>query len=351
MVKVADEPGLEAWGKRWNKKVHADVVFDPADEQLVPHAISIGIPALDIMLGGGIPRGRTTIVYGEYSSGKTLLTQFIIAAAQRQGGKAIFFDVERTFDPRWFEATGVSLDKNKLKVARPRNLEQCFDMVVDALENLRPDVIVVDSIPAMVPSAMMRDKRGKLVEMAEKDFRGLAARKMTEGVAKATAYNQTSALIFVNQVRVDMGVTFGSPDKMPGGKGLGFHASIIIRMRKGGWLTTETEKGEADLSSFVKVDKEETPRIGCMLKMRTEKNKIAPPMQRCEFKFFFTGEVDPTGSLVHLAVTRGVISENKGYYVVPGIKGKIHGRRQLEARIKSDAELERMLIEGVQEVV
>ena len=345
------DKALEAFGQRWNKKAKAEVAFDPEDSVLNPDAISLDIPAVDMMLGGGMPRGRTSIFIGEPSSGKTLLTQLSIAAAQRRGGRAMFFDIERTYDARWFALTGVDTGPDKLLVARPRSLEQCFDMVTDALENVKPDILVVDSIPAMVPQAMMHDERGKPVEMAKKDFRGLTARKITEGVAKATQYNQTTALVFINQLRINMGVTFGNPESMPGGKALKFYASLIMRVRKGKWLTTATESKDGfDEEDFTSLeDEKDARRIGFVLRLRTEKNKCAPPWQDCDLKFFFNGAIDPMGSLIHLAIQRGVIEAVGGFYTLPGVAKKMHGIDAVEAAIRADEALKDRLVTEIRE--
>jgi recombination protein RecA len=340
---------LEAFGKRWNKKARSEVAFEPEAKVLNPDAIPLDIPAVDLMLGGGMPRGRTSIFIGEPSSGKTLLAQLTIAAAQRRGGRAMFFDIERTYDAKWFALTGVDTSPERLIVARPRSLEQGFDMVVDALESVRPDVIVVDSIPAMVPKAMMLDKRGKRVEMAESDFRGLTARKITEGVAKVTQYNQTTALVFINQLRINMGVTFGNPESMPGGKGLKFYASLIMRVRRGKWLNTATEgREEFDEDGFATLeDDKEARRIGFMLRLRTEKNKCAPPWQDCDLKFFFDGAIDPMGSLIHLAVQSGVIEVTGSYYKLPGLDKKLQGLGAVEKAIRADEELKDRLVTDI----
>ena len=336
--------GLEEWGKRWNKKTRTDVAFDPSAEELMPDDIPIQIEAVDEILGGGIPRGRTTVLFGESSSGKTLLSQLIIASAQRQGGKAMFFDIERTYDPKWFAITGVDTSPEKLIVVRPRSLEQTFDMVIDALENMHPDVIVVDSIPSMVPDAMLK------VEMSDKDFRGLQARKVTEGVRKANHFNQSTALVYINQLRVDMGVSFGNPESMPGGKGLRFWTSLLIRMRRGQWLTDKTENRD-DLEDFTSVDeKKNAKRIGFMLKLRVEKTKISSTtFEECELKFFFTGEMDAMGSLINLAIQRGVIGAARGYYEIPGIDKKIHGLGAVEKLLKGDEKLKASIIAKIKE--
>ncbi len=334
---------LRSFGQRWNKKTKSEVAFEPEAEILSPEAVPLDIPAVDLMLGGGIPRGRTSILIGEPSSGKTLLSQLVIAAAQRTGGTAMFFDIERTYDAKWFALTGVDTSPEKLLVVRPKSMEQTFDMVIDALKKVKPMVIVVDSIPAMVPQDVMK------ASMEDKDFRGLSARKITEGVAKATQYNNETALIFINQLRVNMGVKFGNPESMPGGKGLKFHASLIMRVRRGTWLTDASE-GEKDEDGFSTLeDDKDAKRIGFMLRLRTEKNKCAPPWRDCELKFFFNGTIDPLGSLIHLAQQRGIIEVTGSWFKLPGVEAKLHGLGAVEKAIREDEDLKARLVTEIQE--
>jgi recombination protein RecA len=260
-------PSLSEWGKVWNTKTKRSATFDPEDDDLIPEALSTEIPALDAMLGGGFCRGRTTTIFGEPSSGKTLLSQLLIAAAQRQGGRAMFFDVERTYDPRWFRMTGVDTDYEKLIVVRPANLEQSFDMLSDALVKVKPDVIVVDSIPAMVPKAILD------ADMEKQDFRGVHARKITEGMGQCTQDNTNTVLVFINQTRIAMNVRFGSPESLPGGKGIRFYSSVLLRTRRGTWLYDSGEGTDMDEWE----EDTEKPKIGFTLKLRAEKNKLAPP--------------------------------------------------------------------------
>ena len=336
---------LRSFGQRWNKKTKSEVAFEPEAEVLSPDAVPLEIPAVDLMLGGGMPRGRTSIFIGEPSSGKTLLSQLTIAAAQRAGGKAIFFDIERTYDAKWFALTGVDTRPEKLLVVRPESLEQGFDMICDALKKVKPEVIVVDSIPAMVPQDVM-DK-----DMVDKDFRGLEPRKITAGVKKATQFNQTTALIFINQLRVNMGVKFGNSESMPGGKGLKFHASLLVRVRKGSWLTDATESNtDRDEDGFTTLEADtNSRRIGFMLRLRTEKNKCAPPWQECALKFFFNGVIDPLGSLIHLAMQRGVIEVTGSWFKLPGVEKKLHGLPAVEEAIREDEDLKTLLVTEIRD--
>lgn len=332
---------LKEFSKRWNKK-SGEIAFDPTDARLAPVPVSLDMPAVDMILGGGVPRGRITVVVGQESSGKTLLSQLIIAAAQRRGGTCIFIDNERTFDERWFRLTGVDTNSERLLVLRPTTLEQTFDAACDALVSVQPDVLVLDSIAALVPQDMLKK------DMEDKDFRGLAARKITEGVKKLTQFNRGTAVVLINQLRIDMGVKFGNPETMPGGRGLRHAASLIIRTRQGKWLTTASE-GEGDALDSVD-DEKEARRIGFLLRLRTEKSKVTVPYQTCDLKFYFTGEVDPLGSLVHLALQRGVIVEPvKAYFELPGVTSKVHGRAAVEELLRDNEELRTRIIEAVKE--
>ena len=304
------------------------------DEQLRPKAVPLGMPAVDKVLGGGIPRGRTSVFVGEPSSGKTLLAQLTIAAAQRAGGKAIFVDVEHTFDPDWFALTGVEVDPKKLLILRPRNLEQGFDMITEALDDVRPDVLVLDSIPALIPDDMLKAK------MAEKDFRGLAARKITEGVGKITQANVSTAVILINQLRIDMSVTYGNPERMPGGKALRFYASLIVRLRRGKWLTDQFED-EDDLPDLDEIDPKDVAFTGFMLKLRTDKNKQAAPFQQTEVKFYFSGKIDPLSSFIELAIRGGLITKRGSFYEITdaNVARKFHGISNLEEYLRECPEL------------
>lgn len=332
---------LSNFGEQWNTKTKSDVAFPPDAEDLNPGYIPLGIPTVDMMLGGGIPRGRTSIFVGEESSGKSLLAQLVIAAAQKQGGRAIYVDSEHTFSAPWFALTGVNVsDPDKLLVLRPRNLEQGFDMVTEALEEVRPDVLVVDSIPAMVPRAMLE------AEMSEQDFRGLAARKITEGVAQCTSINQSSALIFINQLRLNMSIAYGNPERMPGGKGIRFYASLILRVRRGKWLTSADTHDTLDFDDLSSLeDGKEKPRIGFMLRIRNEKSKVSPPWQETELKFFFNGAIDPMGALIHLAVKRGIIQASSSWFTLPGLENKLHGIPAVEEYLRKNEDMKSNIVE------
>lgn len=337
---MADET-LEAFGARWDKKAKHQVSFEAGDDELAPGFIPLDLPMLDDILGGGFPRGRTSMLIGEPSSGKTLVSQLLIAAAQRHGGTAIYVDAERTFSAKWFNQTGVDVAKEKLLVLRPDSLEQAFDMIVDALRTVEPDVVVIDSVAALVPQAVVE------ADMEDKDFRGVFPRKMTEGVAKVTIFNKRTAIVLINQLRTAMNVKFGNPESLPGGRALRHACTMVLRTRRGRWLLLSGQ-GEEATESFAEVDpKEDQHRVGFALRLRTDKNKLAPPWQETELKFKFTGEVDPLGALVTLAIERKVIAASHGFYELPGVEQKVHGREALEDMIRDDEQLRADLLAEV----
>lgn len=326
---MSDRTDLEAFGDRWNKKTKAEVAFDPQDAELDQGVVSTGLDTVDNILGGGFPRGRISMLYGAESAGKTLLTQLAIADVQGKGGIAMYLDAERTFTPSWFEVTGVQLDKKKLIVLRPRTLEQGFDMITDALDNVKPDLLILDSLPALVPAAIMD------AELEERDFIGLAARKGTMGISKATQFNHSTAFIIINQLRMKIGASkYESPQTYPGGKALRHHLSVVVMMRRGQWLYEETDDAERDKGT----------RIGYEMKLRVEKNKYGRPWEETNVKVFFDGVIDEVSALVGALIHRQVIRGNRGYFEVPGIEGKIHGWGKIEEMIRNDPELKARLI-------
>jgi recombination protein RecA len=311
-------------------KDFGDDIFDPEDPRLQPNILPTDLDSLDLILGGGIRRGRTTMIYGVESSGKTLLTQVIIAASQRRGGVCFFVDAERTFDPNWFKLTGVDTDPAKLLIGRPMSTEHTFDMVEGALK-AKYDVVVLDSVAAMVSQAAMDAK------MVDKDFQGWDARKITQGVKKCNLVNESSAFIIINQMRSALGVTYGNPETIPGGRALRHAASVSLRLRRGAWVLDKEVDG--DVPTFTSVDDSpETKRVGFRMRIRAEKNKTTIPWQETDIRVLFNGNVDALGSLVDLAIKRGVVVLEKGmsFYRVPGHDGLINGRKAVEDHLRED---------------
>lgn len=353
---VRSDP-LSAFGERWNQKAKHQLTYEGEDEAAALRFVTTGITNLDNILGGGFPRGRTTQIYGAESSGKTLLTQFLIAQVQRDGGIAMYFDAERTYTPGWFKATGVDLDPEKFLLVRPDHLEQAMDMAEDALDSVKPDVLVIDSIAALVPQARME------AQMSDQDFRGLQPRKIGEGIQKLTNANRDTALIVVNQMRTDMSVKFGNPSKYPGGWALRHALSTVLLVKRGKWLSTTAssmdealnalESGEARIKEGSLGSSQEaaaSQRIGYVMRVSTEKNKQAPPQQDTEFRVMFSGEVDLIAGLLAQGIDAGAVEVGGGgYYSLPGVDEKIRGRPAVEALLKESPDLVKMLEETIYE--
>ncbi len=257
------------------------------DKRLLLETISTDIPQLDVILGGGWRRGRMGMLVGEASMGKTLIMQWTIAAFQSRGLSCGFIDPEKTYDPDWFAVTGV--DVESLIVARPENTEQAFDLAIDWAEN-GMDLIGFDSLAALTPK--MRAASG----LEEQEVMGASARKISEGLNLLTNKNHDSMILCTNQLRSKMGVVYGSPDTIPGGRAQLFYASYGLKVRRGGWIT-EGDK-----------------RIGYVLKVETFKNKVAPPFQVCEIPFLFEGTIDTIAGLVDTGIELGLITGKRGFY-------------------------------------
>lgn len=325
-------------------KENDDWLLDPEDMRLNPSILPTDLESLDLILGGGMRRGRSTMIYGVESSGKTLLTQLIIASAQRRGGRALFMDAERTYDPAWFRQTGVdTTNKDVLAIGRPKSLEHCFDKVEQALQTKAYDVIVIDSLPALVSKALLD------TTMEEQDQMGGDARKITQGMKKLNLANESTVLIIINQMRSALSVTYGNPETIPGGHYLRHSCSVFLRLRKGGWIL-DKEVDDSNVVSFSSVpDDKEGQRIGFNMKVRVEKNKTTIPWQETQIRVLWDGSIDATGSLVDLAIKRGIIILEKGYsfYRVPGHESLINGRENVADYLRENEEARTLIAAAV----
>jgi recombination protein RecA len=248
--------------------------------------ISTGSLSLDIALGGaGIPRGRVTELFGPESSGKTTLALHIIASAQRTGGVAAFIDAEHAMDPTWAKKLGV--DVSSLLISQPDNGEQALDITEMLIRSNSVDVIVIDSVAALTPKAEIEGEMGD-THMA------LQARLMSQAMRKLTAVINRSktALIFINQIRMKIGVMFGNPETTPGGRALKFYSSVRIDLRR---ITTL---------------KDSTGAIGSRIRARVVKNKIAPPFRDSEFDLMFDSGISHEGDLIDLGLSCGVLERS-----------------------------------------
>ncbi len=251
---------------------------------------STGSLGLDIALGiGGLPRGRVTEIYGPESSGKTTMTLSVIAEAQKEGGTAAFIDAEHALDPGYAEKLGVNIDE--LLVSQPDTGEQALEIADMLVRSSAVDVVVVDSVAALTPKAEIEGEMGD-------HHVGLQARLMSQALRKLTANIKRSntMVIFINQIRMKIGVMFGNPETTTGGNALKFYSSVRMDIRRIGAI----KKGDEILGSRTRV--------------KVVKNKVAPPFKQTEFDILYNEGISKHGELIDLGVELGIVEKSGAWY-------------------------------------
>jgi recombination protein RecA len=279
------------------------------DVELIPS----GALSLDIALGGGYPKGRIIEIYGPESSGKTTLTLHAIAEIQKKGGTAAFIDAEHALDPSYAKKLGV--DTDNLLVSQPDNGEQALEIAETLVRSNAVDLIVVDSVAALVPQAEIDGDMGD-------SHMGLQARLMSQALRKLTGIiNKSKAtVIFINQIRMKIGVMFGNPETTTGGNALKFYASVRIDIRRTGQI------------------KEGENIIGNRTKVKIVKNKIAPPFRVAEFDIMYNEGISKTGDVLDLAVQHGIVGKSGAWFDYND--GKIgQGREATKKYLKEHQEI------------
>jgi recombination protein RecA len=284
--------------------------------------IPTGSIALDVALGiGGLPRGRIVEVYGPESSGKTTIALHAVANAQRAGGIAAFIDAEHALDPDYAKALGV--DTDALLVSQPDTGEQALEITDMLIRSGALDVVVIDSVAALVPRAEIEGEMGD-------SHVGLQARLMSQALRKITGALSTSGTtaIFINQLREKVGVFFGSPETTTGGKALKFYASVRLDIRR-----IETLKDGSDA-------------VGNRTRVKVVKNKCAPPFKQAEFDILYGHGISREGSLIDLGVEQGVVRKSGAWYTYEGDQlgqGKENARKFLADNPDIAAEIEKRI--------
>src|SRR5258708_5793800 len=283
-------------------------------EQMKVDVIPTGSVALDLALGvGGFPRGRIIEIYGPEASGKTTLALHVIAEAQKRGGQAAFVDAEHALDPTRAEIIGVKLDD--LILSQPDTGEQALEITETLIRSGALDVIVVDSVAALVPRAELEGEMGAAVMGMQARLMSQALRKLTGAISKSK-----TVLIFTNQLRQKIGVMFGNPETTPGGLALKFYASVRIDIRR------------------IEVLKDGDNVIGSRARARIVKNKVAPPLKIAEFDIMNDGGISKEGGLVDVAVELGIL-EKKGSFYNYGGKVIVQGKKGAKQYLKNNPKL------------
>lgn len=284
-----------------HKKINVDVV-------------STGSFSLDLALGiNGLPKGRIIEIFGPESSGKTTLALNVVAQAQKKGGKCAFIDAEHAMDPDYAAKLGVQI--NDLLISQPGSGEEALNILESLVRSNIMSVVVVDSVAALTPKAEIDGEMGQ-------QFIGLQARMMSQALRKLTAITAKSntLVIFINQIRMQIGMMFGNPETTPGGRALKFASSVRLDVRR----IAQVKKGEETVGSRVKV--------------KVVKNKVAPPFKLAEFDIMFGEGISYEGDVLNTGINRGIITKSGSTYNFEGIKLGV-GFDNVRVKLKEDKEL------------
>jgi recombination protein RecA len=297
-----------------------------ADARFRVDAVPTGSIALDLALGvGGLPRGRIVEIYGPEASGKTTVALAVIAEAQKKGGQCAFVDAEHALDPERAETLGVNLDD--LLLSQPDTGEQALEITETLIRSGALDVIVVDSVAALVPRAELEGEMGDAVMGMQARLMSQALRKLTGAISKSK-----TILIFTNQLRQKIGVMFGNPETTPGGLALKFYASVRIDLRR------------------IEVLKNGDTVIGSRHRARVVKNKVAPPLRVAEFDIMNDEGISKTGGLLDVAVDLGLI-EKKGSFFNYNEKPLAQGREAAKMALRDNSKLSDEVEKKIREAV
>jgi recombination protein RecA len=299
---------------------------EEAGKNQIP-TIPTGSILLDAALGvGGYPRGRVVEIYGPEASGKTTLALHAIAEAQKQGGIAAFIDAEHALDPLYAGALGVNTDE--LWVSQPDNGEQALEIVESLIRSGAVDIIVVDSVAALTPRAEIEGDMGD-------SHMGLQARLMSQALRKLTAIISKSktCLVFINQIRMKIGVMFGNPETTTGGNALKFYSTIRLEVRKIETISEGTDKA-----------------IGNKVRVKVVKNKVAPPFKRVEMEIIFGRGISASGSLLDAAVAQDIIAKSGSWYSY-GEERIGQGRENAKSFLESNPDIYKQVEESVRSLL
>ncbi|MAW09907.1 MAG: recombinase RecA [Candidatus Marinimicrobia bacterium] len=286
--------------------------------------ISTGCLSLDMALGvGGVPKGRIVEVFGPESSGKTTLALHIVAECQKNGGKAAFIDAENALDPEYAKNLGCNADD--LLVSQPDSGEQALDILQKLLETAALDVIVIDSVAALVPKAELDGQIGDVTV-------GLQARLMSQALRKLSGpiNKSRTCVVFINQIREKIGVMFGSPETTPGGRALKFYSSVRLDIRR------------------IAAIKEGTDMTGNRTRVKVVKNKVAPPFKMTEFDIMYGKGISYAGDLLDLALQGGVVEKMGSWFSYKGDK-IAQGREKVKVLLETDEKLMKSVLSDVKD--